>query len=65
MGTNVVRLTDRKYMVELRKRIEEDCAELQVRRIENREVIISLLAVNALAGCPFCFVQQTNGYPFP
>ncbi|XP_063702910.1 neurofilament medium polypeptide [Culicoides brevitarsis] len=36
MGTNVVRLTDRKYMQELQKRIKEDyCATLE-KRINNR-----------------------------
>uniref|UniRef100_A0A336M5W6 CSON010655 protein n=1 Tax=Culicoides sonorensis TaxID=179676 RepID=A0A336M5W6_CULSO len=36
MGTNVVRLTDRKYMQELQKRIKEDyCATLE-KRIDNR-----------------------------
>lgn len=38
MGTNVVRLTDRKYMMELRQRIHEDFNEMLAKRIENREV---------------------------
>lgn len=43
MGTNVVRLTDRKYMQELQKRIKEDyCATLE-KRINNRVVSISVL----------------------
>lgn len=42
MGTNVVRLTDRNYMVDLRRRIQEDCAQMQAKRIETREVIASL-----------------------
>lgn len=40
MGTNVVRLTDRKYMQELQKRIKEDyCATLE-KRISNRVVSV-------------------------
>lgn len=38
MGTNVVRLTDRKYMRELRKRIDEDYRMQLANRIKNREV---------------------------
>lgn len=40
MGTNVVRLTDRKYMMDLRRRIHEDFNEMLAKRIENREVSI-------------------------
>lgn len=49
MGTNVVRLTDRNYMVDLRRRIQEDCAQMQTKRIETREVIAGLLT-----GVLFC-----------
>lgn len=38
MGTNVVHLTDREYMTELRRRINEDFNEMLNKRIENREV---------------------------
>lgn len=38
MGTNVVRLTDRKYMMDLRRRIHEDYNDMLAKRIENREV---------------------------
>uniref|UniRef100_A0A1B0CM74 Uncharacterized protein n=2 Tax=Lutzomyia longipalpis TaxID=7200 RepID=A0A1B0CM74_LUTLO len=37
MGTNVVRLTDRKYMQELRKRIKEDYNVVLQKRIAQRE----------------------------
>lgn len=39
MGSNVVHLTDRKYMNELRRRINEDFNEMLNKRIQNREVI--------------------------
>lgn len=48
MGTNVVRLTDRKYMMELRQRIHEDFNEMLAKRIETREVrfyLIYLLSI--------------------
>lgn len=48
MGTNVVRLTDRSYMVDLRRRIQEDCAQMQTKRIETREVIAGLLTALSL-----------------
>ena len=38
MGTNVIRLTDRKYMKELRQRIEEDYQCELAKRIEIRKV---------------------------
>lgn len=38
MGTNVVRLTDRKYMMELRRRIHDDFNDMLSKRIERREV---------------------------
>ncbi|XP_055853056.1 cilia- and flagella-associated protein 45 isoform X2 [Episyrphus balteatus] len=38
MGTNVVRLTDRKYMKELRERIDEDYRMQLTNRIKNREI---------------------------
>lgn len=38
MGSNVVHLTDREYMEELRRRINEDFNEMLNKRIENREV---------------------------
>ncbi|XP_055915928.1 trichohyalin isoform X2 [Eupeodes corollae] len=38
MGTNVVRLTDRKYMRELRQRIDEDYRMQLSNRIKNREI---------------------------
>lgn len=38
MGTNVVRLTDRKYMTDLRMRIQEDYKDQQEKRIDMREV---------------------------
>lgn len=48
MGTNVVHLTDREYMTELRRRINEDFNEMLNKRIENREV------------CPISNVWQTQ-----
>lgn len=41
MGTNVVRLTDRKYMQELRKRIQDDYNATLQKRISQREVVVS------------------------
>lgn len=38
MGTNVVRLTDRQYMTDLRRRIYEDFNEMLAKRIKKREV---------------------------
>lgn len=38
MGSNVVHLTDRKYMMELRRRINEDFNNMLIKRIQNREV---------------------------
>lgn len=38
MGTNVVRLTDRKYMTELRQRITEDFQCILMKRINQRKV---------------------------
>lgn len=38
MGTNVVRLTDRKYMQELQRRIQEDYNVTLEKRITEREV---------------------------
>ena len=38
MGTNVVRLTDRKYMQELQRRIQEDYNVTLEKRISEREV---------------------------
>lgn len=62
MGTNVVRLTDRKYMMELRKRIHEDFNEMLDKRIQNREVCkrhsIQLLVI---IGFFFVLVQAANG----
>lgn len=40
MGTNVVRLTDRKYMQELRKRIQDDYNATLQKRISQREVVM-------------------------
>lgn len=40
MGTNVVRLTDRKYMQELRKRIQDDYNATLQKRISQREVTV-------------------------
>lgn len=39
MGSNVVHLTDRKYMVELRRRITEDFENMLMKRINQRKVI--------------------------
>lgn len=38
MGTNVVRLTDRKYMQDLQRRIQEDYNVTLEKRISEREV---------------------------
>lgn len=38
MGSNVVRITDRKYMIKLQERIKEDHLENQKKRIQEREV---------------------------
>jgi len=38
MGTNVVKLTDRSYMKELRERIDEDYRKQLLSRIRAREV---------------------------
>jgi len=38
MGTNVVKLTDRAYMKELRERIDEDYRKQLLSRIRAREV---------------------------
>lgn len=38
MGTNVVRLTDPKYMSDLRRRTIEDYHKMLLERIENRKV---------------------------
>lgn len=38
MGTNVVRLTDRKYMQELQRRIQQDYNVTLEKRIHEREV---------------------------
>lgn len=40
MGTNVVRLTDRKYMTELRRRITEDFQSILMKRIDQRKVCL-------------------------
>lgn len=40
MGTNVVRLTDRKYMTDLRDRIQDDYKHQLEKRIDMREVRI-------------------------
>lgn len=42
MGSNVVHLTDRKYMVELRRRITEDFENMLLKRINQRKVWICL-----------------------
>lgn len=39
MGSNVVHLTDRKYMTELRRRITEDFENMLMKRIHQRKVI--------------------------
>lgn len=57
MGTNVVRLTDRKYMVELRRRIIEDCSEMQTERIKHREVIIAPALIEHASTAPRCKVE--------
>lgn len=41
MGTNVVRLTDRKYMQELQRRIQQDYNVTLEKRISEREVRIT------------------------
>lgn len=38
MGSNVVHLTDRKYMIELRRRITEDFENMLTKRINQRKV---------------------------
>lgn len=38
MGSNVVHLTDRKYMTELRRRITEDFENMLMKRIQHRKV---------------------------
>ncbi|XP_070497182.1 uncharacterized protein [Chironomus tepperi] len=38
MGSSIVRLTDRKYMLDLQKRIQEDYHETLLKRISKREV---------------------------
>jgi len=38
MGTNIVVLTDRKYMLELQRRIQEDHVNAIKERIKEREV---------------------------
>lgn len=43
MGTNVVRLTDRKYMQELRKRIQDDYNATLQKRISQREVTVIIM----------------------
>lgn len=43
MGTNVVRLTDRQYMTDLRRRIYEDFNEMLAKRIKKREVNFILM----------------------
>lgn len=43
MGTNVVRLTDRAYMHQLRKSHEADCQAKLQERIDKREVIAHIL----------------------
>lgn len=49
MGSNVVHLTDRKYMTELRRRISEDFESMLMKRIHHRKVIfIKTFLVNAL-----------------
>lgn len=49
MGSNVVHLTDRKYMTELRRRISEDFESMLMKRIHHRKVIfIKTFYVNAL-----------------
>lgn len=45
MGTNVVRLTDRKYMQELQQRIHEDYHETLQKRISTRQVIIMFICI--------------------
>ncbi|KAJ6649290.1 UPF0314 protein [Pseudolycoriella hygida] len=75
MGTNVVRLTDRKYMMELRQRIHEDFNEMLAKRIENREVKEmerqrNLFMEGKITQCsenynshPIFIVNQTAGQP--
>lgn len=63
MGTNVVRLTDRKYMMELRKRIHEDFNEMLDKRIQNREVCTTRHTYSIACNFEFIFVlvQAANG----
>lgn len=42
MGSNVVHLTDRKYMTELRRRITEDFHSILMKRINQRKVCCNL-----------------------
>lgn len=57
MGTNVVRLTDRKYMMELRQRIHEDFNEMLAKRIENREVRMFLLLIFLLLRLDYHYTE--------
>lgn len=57
MGSNVIRLTDRKYMAELRQRLRDDFNEMLLKRIRHREVrhgaAASAAAAAAVAGTLF------------
>lgn len=53
MGSNVIRLTDRKYMLELRQRLRDDFNDMLIKRIRNREVMPLIAIIHQEKKMPY------------